>query len=151
VSFVVISGLDRVTLRRLSTVVVGGIESHFNHIALYVVDLKRSAAFYRNIIGGEIIDDPFRDDRHVWLKIGEHTQLHLIAGGPPPEPGNFHFAFAVPSVEEFIVRLTNAGIGYDDGHDAPNKIRLRPDGVKQIYFRDPDGYWIEVNDDRFYI
>jgi lactoylglutathione lyase len=26
---------------------------------------------------------------------------------------------------------------------------LRPDGVRQIYFQDPDGYWIEVNDAKF--
>jgi len=29
------------------------------------------------------------------------------------------------------------------------KISARPDGIKQIYFQDPDGYWIEVNDDKF--
>ena len=23
---------------------------------------------------------------------------------------------------------------------------VRPDGVSQIYFQDPDGYWLEVND-----
>jgi lactoylglutathione lyase len=26
-----------------------------------------------------------------------------------------------------------------------NKINIRADGVKQIFFQDPDGYWIEVN------
>ena len=29
------------------------------------------------------------------------------------------------------------------------KMTTRPDGVKQVYFQDPDGYWIEVNDDKF--
>jgi len=28
-------------------------------------------------------------------------------------------------------------------------VQLRPDGVQQVYFQDPDGYWIEVNDDKF--
>lgn len=26
------------------------------------------------------------------------------------------------------------------------KVTLRSDGEHQIYFQDPDGYWIEVND-----
>jgi lactoylglutathione lyase len=121
----------------------------FNHIALYVSELKRSATFYRDIIGAEVMDDPFRDDRHVWLKIGEHNQLHLIAGSQQPDPGNSHFAFSVESVEEFAAGLTERGVKYDDGHGGRNKIRLRPDGVKQIYFQDPDGYWIEVNEDRY--
>ena len=27
--------------------------------------------------------------------------------------------------------------------------QVRPDKVQQIYLQDPDGYWIEVNDDKF--
>jgi lactoylglutathione lyase len=123
--------------------------SHFNHIALYVTDLKRSTAFYRDVIGAELIADPFKDDRHVWLKIGEHNQLHLIAGSQKTHPGNSHFAFSVASVREFVSALGKAGIGYDDGHGGAGKVRLRADGVKQIYFQDPDGYWIEVNEDRY--
>ena len=60
---------------------------HFNHIALYVADLKRSAMFYRDVIGADIIPDPFKDDRHVWLKIGEHNQLHLIKGRRAADSG----------------------------------------------------------------
>ena len=118
----------------------------FNHIALYVDNLSESATFYREVIGAEIIPDPFQDDRHVWLKIGEHNQLHLISGGQRPAPGNMHFAFTVASVDEFAASLTRRGLQFDDGHGQPNKVRLRPDGVKQIYFQDPDGYWIEIND-----
>jgi lactoylglutathione lyase len=29
------------------------------------------------------------------------------------------------------------------------KMTTRLDGVKQVYFQDPDGYWIEVNDNKF--
>ena len=122
---------------------------HFNHIALYVADLERSTAFYREVMDVEIIPDPFRDDRHVWFKIGEHNQLHLIAGSKRPAPGNIHFAFSVPSLHDFAAHLKTFGLRYDDGHGSENKTRLRPDGVKQIYLQDPDGYWIEVNEDRY--
>jgi len=30
-----------------------------------------------------------------------------------------------------------------------SKVTMRPDGVRQIYLQDPDGYWIEVNENRF--
>ncbi|MDB4013267.1 VOC family protein [Cyclobacteriaceae bacterium] len=29
--------------------------------------------------------------------------------------------------------------------EIPNKINIRADGIKQVYFQDPNGYWIEVN------
>jgi hypothetical protein len=33
--------------------------------------------------------------------------------------------------------------------DGSGKVTDRPDGVHQIYLQDLDGYWIEVNDDKF--
>jgi len=123
-------------------------QSRFNHIALYVRDLEKSGAFYRHVIGAEIVPDPFQDDRHVWLKIGDHSQLHLISG-ESPDTGNMHFAFSVSSIDEFLSRFKKSGVYYEDGHGGVGKIRLRPDGVKQVYLQDPDGYWIEINEDRF--
>ena len=124
--------------------------THFNHIALYVADLKKSSAFYRDVIQGEMIPDPFHDDGHVWFKIGEHNQLHLIAGSVGQDAGRgMHFAFSVESLNDFLTRLNQAGVRYEDGHSGTQKVRTRPDGVKQIYLQDPDGYWIEINEDRY--
>jgi lactoylglutathione lyase len=123
-------------------------QTHFNHIALYVADLKRSAAFYANVMQAEIIPDPFRDERHVWFKIGEHNQLHLIAG-ESRDTGKMHFAFAVPSLDDFLGRLKEFGTRHEDGKGTATNVRIRPDGVKQMYLQDPDGYWIEINEDRY--
>jgi lactoylglutathione lyase len=123
---------------------------HFNHIALYVADLKRSAAFYRDVIGAEVISDPFRDDQHVWFKIGEHNQLHLIAGTAGEAPGRgMHLAFSVSLFDDFLRHLDGQRIKFEDGKGKTGEVRLRPDGVKQIYLQDPDGYWIEINEDRY--
>jgi lactoylglutathione lyase len=120
----------------------------FNHIAVYVQDLQKSSDFYKNLIGLDTIANPFNDGRHVWFSIGDHLQLHLIAGAQTVrmhEQDN-HFCFSVPSVESFIKRLSNQGINYYNSQGKLNTITLRPDGVKQIYFKDPDGNWIEIND-----
>ena len=36
-------------------------------------------------------------------------------------------------------------VTYSDWPGTPNTINIRADGIKQIFFQDPDGYWIEVN------
>src|SRR5205809_2355929 len=41
----------------------------FDHTAVYVRDLQKSAEFYENILGLERIPDPFKDGRHVWFRI----------------------------------------------------------------------------------
>jgi catechol 2,3-dioxygenase-like lactoylglutathione lyase family enzyme len=57
-----------------------------------------------------------------------------------------HTCFRIAPLQDFITRLTKAGIAYEDLQGTPGAITLRPDGIRQIYFRDPDGYWIEMND-----
>jgi lactoylglutathione lyase len=55
-------------------------------------------------------------------------------------------AFSVPAVEGFIERLGSLKIRYVNSRSEESKVTTRRDGVKQVYFQDPDGYWIEVND-----
>jgi hypothetical protein len=38
-------------------------------------------------------------------------------------------------------------IEYSDWKDTPNKNCIRKDGVKQVYFQDPNEFWIEINND----
>jgi lactoylglutathione lyase len=56
------------------------------------------------------------------------------------------FCFSVTSVEDFAKRLKEADLMYEDVKGQANSVTTRADGVKQIYFKDPDGYWLEVND-----
>ena len=50
------------------------------------------------------------------------------------------------SVDAFIPNLTKNNIAYENWAGQSNAVTNRVDGVKQIYFKDPDGYWIEIND-----
>ena len=47
----------------------------------------------------------------------------------------------------FVKDLKELKIDYSDWLDTPNKDYIRKDGIKQVYFQDPNGYWIEINDD----
>lgn len=122
-----------------------------NHIALYVTDLKTSTHFYQNIIGLDTIPEPFHDGRHTWFSIGAQGHLHIISGatGKPAREKNSHLCFSVPSVEQFTAILKKNNISFENWAGEKNAITSRVDGVKQIYFTDPDGYWIEINDDKY--
>ncbi|WP_227990600.1 VOC family protein [Flavisolibacter ginsenosidimutans] len=120
----------------------------FNHLALYVTDLQKSTVFYRDVIGLDTIPEPFHDGKHTWFAVGPTGHLHVIAGAasPTPHAKDNHLCFSVPSVDAFVKRLNKANIPYEDWPGKPQSITTRVDGVKQIYFKDPDGYWIEIND-----
>lgn len=60
---------------------------------------------------------------------------------------NSHLCFNVTSINSFIIVLNKNSIWFGNFPGITNMITTRPDGIKQIYFEDPDGYWIEVNDD----
>jgi len=123
----------------------------FNHQTIYVVDMNKSADFYEKVMMLKRISEPFHDNRHIWLKIGEHSQLHIVQGAERAVAHdiNIHMAFTVPSVEEFAKHLDAFQIKYGNWAQSSAQPQLRPDGIKQIYLQDPDGYWIEVNDDKF--
>ena len=123
-------------------------KASLNHIAVYVVDLKISTAFYKDIIGLDTIPEPFHDGRHTWFSVGVKSHLHVISGAASKtvHEKNSHLCFSVPSVPEFIKNLEKNKIEYEDWAGSKMKVTNRVDGVKQIYFKDPDGYWIEIND-----
>lgn len=120
-----------------------------NHIAVYVQHLERSTAFYKDVVGLDTIPEPFHDGRHTWFRVGEHSHLHLISGAAArtEHNKNSHLCFSVPSVDAFIEVLKKAAVPYEDWAGKKSSVTLRVDGIKQIYFQDPDGYWIEINDD----
>jgi lactoylglutathione lyase len=124
---------------------------HLNHITVFVVDLAKSSDFYKNVMGFQVIPEPFHDNRHTWFKIGEHNELHVVSGAKEivPHDINIHMAFSVPSVDAFAKHLDSMNVKYGDWSQKNKTPQVRPDGIKQIYFQDPDGYWIEVNDDKF--
>ena len=59
---------------------------------------------------------------------------------------NTHLCFSVASVPEFVKVLAKNKVEYENWAGEKMAITTRVDGVKQIYFKDPDGYWIEIND-----
>jgi lactoylglutathione lyase len=124
---------------------------HFNHITVYVVDMNRTADFYEKALMLQRIPEPFHDNRHIWMKIGEHSQIHIVQGAKEimPHDINVHLAFSVSSVENFAKHLDSLNIKYGNWAQTSKEPQVRNDGIKQIYFQDPDGYWIEVNDDKF--
>lgn len=125
-----------------------GMRIALNHIAVYVHDLRVSTDFYDSVIELKKIPEPFKDGLHTWYSIGT-SQLHLIQGAEKnvARNKNDHLCFSVPSIEEFIVRLNKHKVKYSNWDGAENQVTTRVDGIKQIYFQDPDGHWIEINTD----
>ena len=124
---------------------------HLNHIAHYVKDLAISTAFYRDIIGLDTIPEPFHDGRHTWFSVGGHSHLHLISGAKEitQHDKNSHLCFSVPLVEHFIEVLKKNKVPYEAWNGQANSVTTRVDGVKQLYFQDPDNYWVEINDAKY--
>ena len=121
-----------------------------NHIALYVVDLQKSSDFYKNVLQLQEIPEPFKDGKHVWFRIGPHSQLHVIQGNKTQDHDiNTHLAFSVPDLAKFTAHLDKLHVRYGSWKGEPGKTTPRPDGVQQIYLQDPDNFWLEVNDDKF--
>ncbi len=124
---------------------------HINHTAVYVIDLKQSADFYSNIIGLDTVPEPFHDGKHIWFSTGQHSMLHVIQGATEKRAHykNQHTCFTVPDFEIFVSKLQAVNWTWEDVSGNKNAITTRIDGVHQIWLQDPDGYWLEINDDKY--
>ena len=105
--------------------------------------------FYQRVFGFEEIPNTASTSKTRWLSINEGKQLHLI-----PRPDSVikvnkavHFALSTPNLDLAISNLRKLELQFYDWNDVPDKVYVRNDGVRQIYFQDPNGYWIELNDD----
>jgi catechol 2,3-dioxygenase-like lactoylglutathione lyase family enzyme len=124
-------------------------QTKFNHVAIYVKDLKASGDFYSNVLGLEEVEEPFKDGLHLWYKLGEESTLHLIEG-PWKElvfTKSNHLCLSVADLDGFIEKLKERDITFENVPGDKNEINVRADGIRQIYFQDPTGYWIEINDE----
>lgn len=119
-----------------------------NHAAVFVTDLKRSGEFYTQILNLDTIPEPFHDGRHIWLTIGNGVQLHIIQGADKEREyfQNTHLCFSTTDVIGFSKKLDEKNINWYNAGGKPKVITNRIDGVHQVFLKDPDGYWIEVND-----
>ena len=122
-----------------------------NHVAIYVVDLERSKAYYNEVFQLDSIPEPFHDGKHAWYAIAPGVAMHVIQGAETPKEyyQNNHTCFSVPSVEVFVEKIKARNMAWYNAKGVKGVITTRIDGVKQIWVTDPDGYWIEVNDAKF--
>lgn len=123
--------------------------AHIGHVHLKVADLDRAVAFYRDLIGFDLVT---RLGRHAaFLSAGGyHHHLGLntweSAGGDPPAPGStglYHFAINYPTRRDLAValkRLADHGWEIDGASDHGTH--------EAIYLHDPDFNGIELAWDR---
>lgn len=125
--------------------------------ALYVDDLDRAEAFYRDIIGLSPIVKV--DGRHVFFRCGDAVLLLFRpdATEVPPEigarlpvpphgargPGHLCFRATADEIEAWRARLSAHGVAIEADFEWPQ-------GGRSIYFRDPDGNSLEFAEPRIW-
>ncbi|MEM9076492.1 MAG: VOC family protein [Bacteroidota bacterium] len=120
----------------------------FDHQSLVVTNLMKTGDFYRDVFGFEEIPHPERKPGFRWFKMYGNSQLHLIKKEVVEfkKDKSIHLCLATTKLESLIESLMLKRITFYDWPGNENSVTHRADGVKQIYLKDPEGYWIEIND-----
>jgi lactoylglutathione lyase len=140
----------RICLLLLLLPLYGEAQVRINHTAIFVTNVALSGSFYQRVLGLERIADPFQDDQHIWLRTSPTTSMHIIgkADGVKEYFKNHHTCYSVVDFDGCLQRLREDGTAFEDVNGKANSFSVRKDGIRQIYLRDPDGYWLEVNDEK---
>lgn len=147
--------MKKITLLLISISLTGFIKAqdstafHFSidHLALSVKDADRSAQFYSTVLNLPEIVNRSKIPGIRWFTFADKKELHLISVIKENVSINkaIHVGLLTARFDDFVKRLDTLKIPYSDWPGVPNRINVRSDGIKQIFFQDPDGYWIEVN------
>lgn len=119
-----------------------------DHYAINVTNLEESVSFYQDIFGLEEIKNGTELDHIRWFQLGTTEELHIIQVDSLDKklPKGVHLALRTKDFENFRKSLEKKNIPYSDWPGKESEVSIRPDGVKQLYIQDPDGYWVEIND-----
>lgn len=124
--------------------------------ALYAENLAETAAFYQDVLGLERFIEV--EGRHVFFRVPGGVLLLFNPGAtvqPPRDPrmpvpphgahgpGHLCFAGTADEIEDWVVRLTAAGIEVEADFQWPQ-------GGRSIYFRDPAGNSLEIAEPRIW-
>lgn len=113
--------------------------------AVYVDDLDAAEAFYRDVLGLEVIGR--EAGRHVFFRVGEGVLLAFIPEATlkgdmlPPHgatgPGHFALGVRAEDLDDWRHGL--------EGHGVTIEKEVRwPRGGRSLYFRDPAGNSVEL-------
>lgn len=113
-----------------------------HHVARRTRHLEQSVAFYRDVLGFREIPRPALGFPGAWL-FNYSLQIHLLydetigeAEGPIHSRDD-HLAFFTDDVAAVERLLGEHGVQF--------RVNIQADtGLKQIFFRDPDGHHVEV-------
>jgi glyoxylase I family protein len=137
-----------------------------HHVAIATSDAERMLAFYRDIVGLEVVVDYTWPDgtdvadqvtalahssaRHIMLRNGnayfeifEYRSPQPRPRDPAPrvcDPGITHLCFDVVDLDREYERLSEAGMTF---HCPPQDVAA---GIRTTYGRDPDGNVVELQE-----
>jgi len=128
----------------------GRFGASFDHYAINVDDVDESVAFYQKVLALAEIYDGTGKDNIRWLSLGNGMSLHVIETDRSEVrlQKGVHLSISVKEFDRFVAHLREINLQFFSWQGVPMQSNERPDGARQVYFKDLDGYWTEVNDAR---
>jgi catechol 2,3-dioxygenase-like lactoylglutathione lyase family enzyme len=121
-------------------------KSRLDHVVIAVTDWDASIAFYRDVMGAEIVKHPdgfvaFRFGSQQLNVHGPGVDVGTLTGTPPVVPGGSDLCFVWPgSFVELSEHLAAHGVVAET---APVTRHGACGAGTSVYFRDPDGSLLE--------
>ena len=124
-----------------------------NHMTIAVADPAASLQWYQGLFGMPVAA---RQGGTIVLQVGDGPQFMAIGGNPSDNPRITHYCLAVESFdhERIVQSLARHGVTPTGRSEAmESRVRMRgpevggaPGGTPELYFGDPDGIVVQLQD-----
>jgi catechol 2,3-dioxygenase-like lactoylglutathione lyase family enzyme len=118
-------------------------------MSVQVSNLDRSADFYQKVLLLPEIECRARKANIRWFGVGGGQAIHLIEGELRGDFGgrSTHFCISTEDLDAMVEHLRARRIAFCNSAGDEDKVHLRADGIRSVYLQDPDGHWLEINED----
>ncbi|WP_417210331.1 VOC family protein [Antarctobacter sp.] len=119
---------------------------NLDHLVLTVTDMDKTCAFYKDILGCEIVT--FGAGRKALRFGGQKFNLHQAGQefepkAKTPRPGSADLCLiTVDPIDDVVTKLQEAGIEIEEG---PVTRTGATGAILSVYLRDPDGNLLELS------
>jgi predicted enzyme related to lactoylglutathione lyase len=118
-----------------------------------VADIERSARFYEKVFGGRILSRGDSEGAPGYIEIGNTWLIVNVGGGPTPDKPTVTLDLPDPDhISSFMnLRVADIQASYELWRSRGAQFITEPKdkyGETRCYIRDPDGYIIEVGQNK---
>ncbi len=117
-------------------------------LCVYATDIQASSEFYLDVLGLKEIQTSPGGNNGRWFSFSNGLRLQIVGGNHAGiESKRSHLTISTSQFDATVKFLIVNAVDWGSINGEPRKVTVGPNGLRQIFLKDPDANLIEIIDE----